>query len=191
MNRELYKAVIRYIDSAEFNFKDTFTGLKENFPNARPESLRSILTQTYSREVRKNYSSQTSEIKRKEYCDTFEKSLRRNVPKEKLGCTIIYIAKKNRFSSALTAKIILSARLNLDCNDSESKKLVNKQVSELLKNTNLISNGRLALEVWKACLEDENYGHYSECIKSAVGNEYEKRLKQKLRHLGISFQVKI
>ena len=188
MKRELYHAIIRCIDEEEFDLEHTFKKLKEIFPKERPESLRSILTQQYSKEVKNTYRAQTSEHKRKEYCEKFEKSLSGSVSKDnqsKSGCTIIDIAKKNRFSPALTAKIILSERLSLNCNDNESK----KHVKELLKDTNLIPDGKLALEVWRACLEDGNYGHFSECIKSAVGNEYEKRLKQHLRHLGISFQV--
>jgi len=187
MKRELYHAIIRCIDDEEFDLENTLRKLKEIFPSERPESLRSILTQQYSRKVKNTYSAQTSELKRKEYCDKFEESLNGNVSKDKQsesGCTIIDIAKKNRFSPALTARIILSERLSLNCNDIDLK----KHVKALLKDTNLIPDGKLALEVWRACLEDGNYGHFSECIKSAVGNEYEKRLKQNLRRLDISFQ---
>ena len=190
MKRELYNTIIRNITGEEFDLEGTLSKLKDNFPCVRAETLRSILTQQYSSTVKKNYHSQTSELKRKEYCDSFENSLNISTLNEnntRRGCTIIDIAKKNRFSPALTAKIILSERLRLNCNDSDSK----KRVKELLKDTNLIPNGKLALEVWRACLEDENYGYYSECIKSAVGNEYEKRLKQNLRRLGISFQVRL
>lgn len=187
MKRDLYISIIRCICGEEFDLECTLSKLKDNFPGVRAETLRSILTQQYSSTVKKTYRSQTSELKRKEYCDSFENSLNISTLNEnnsRSGCTIIDIAKKNRFSPALTAKIILSEHLGQNGNDSDSK----KHVKELLKDTNLIPNGKLAFEVWRACLEDENCGYYSDCIKSAVGNEYEKRLKQNLRRLGISFQ---
>ena len=188
MKRDIYTAIIAFIDGAEFDFELTFTRLRSNFPEERVESLRSILTQKYSREVTKNYQSLATKSKRKELYKTFEKSFRGSHASQgnnDSGCAIVDIAKRNRFSSAVTAKIILSEHLN--CSDAESQ----QHVKSLLKDTNLISNGKLAFEVWRACLEDENAGYYSDCIKSAVGQEYERRLKRKLRCLGISYQVSI
>ena len=188
MKREIYNSILELIDGEEFDLQNTLKRLKENFPSERVETLRSILTQQYSKEVKKTYRLQTSEVKRKEYCDLFQRYLNENHISNtqiRSESAIAKIAIDNRFSPALIAKIILSEQLNISCSDSDSK----KKVKELLNNTNLIPNGKLAFEVWRACLEDENYGHYSECIKNAVGNEYEKRLKQNLRRLGISFQV--
>ena len=189
MKREIYNSILEIIDGEEFDVQNTLKELKRKFPSEHVETLRSILTQQYSKEVKKTYRSQTSELKRKEYCDLFQMHLNENLVSDKQlrkESAISEIAINNRFSPALIAKIILSEQLNISCSDNDSK----KKVKELLNNTNLIPNGKLAFEVWRACLEDENYGHYSECIKNSVGNEYEKRLKQNLRRLEISFQVR-
>ena len=188
MKREIYISVLETIDGKEFDLQNTLKELRTKFPLVRLETLRSILTQQYSKEVKKTFRSQTSELKRKEYCDSFQKYLNGNLAiKAQFDneSAIAASAINNRFSPALIAKIILSEQLNLNSPDYDAK----KRVKELLNNTNLIPNGKLAFEVWRACLEDENYGHYSECIKNAVGNEYEKRLKKNLRRLGISYQV--
>lgn len=190
MKRESYNAIIKCLEGKEFDFEETLNKLKECFPSERSESLRSILTQQYSKEVKNNYRSKTSDKnKRKKYYEEFQKSVKNETNSDnKRNFIIVDIAKKNRLSPAITAKIILTESLGLEISDSDKES--KKYIKELLANTNLIPNGKLALEVWRALLEDEYCGYYSECIKSAIGNEYEKRLKQNLRRLGISFQVK-
>ena len=105
--------------------------LRQKFPGVRAETLRSIITQQYSCSVKKTYRSQTSESKRKEYCDSFEKNLNQTILQgnnSKKGSIIIDIAKKNRFSAALTAKIILSQRLGICCNDSDSNLIDDRSI---------------------------------------------------------------
>ena len=58
-----------------------------------------------------------------------------------------------------------------------------------MRDTNLIEDSDVAVEVLKATLSDESYGYLSECTKRSVGAEYERRLKRHLRKLNISFQV--
>ena len=58
-----------------------------------------------------------------------------------------------------------------------------------MRDTNLIEDSDVAVEVLKATLSDESYGYLSECTKRSIGAEYERRLKRHLRKLNISFQV--
>ena len=60
-----------------------------------------------------------------------------------------------------------------------------------MRDTNLIEDSDVAVEVLKATLSDESYGYLSECTKRSIGAEYERRLKRHLRKLNISFQVSI
>ena len=189
----MYETIINFIDQNEFGFDSTLKKLKNNFPNLRHDSLRSILTQKYQRIVKKTKSQQllgTTE-KSKDLYRKFQLKHRQHHTEGSSNAdgstTIVDIAKRNKYSSALLAKIILIEHLNYggDAYDKQAE----KHVKELLKDTTLISDGKLAVEVWRACLEDENYGYTSDIIKASVGQEYERRLKRKLRKLGISYQV--
>ena len=100
---------------------------------------------------------------------------------------IVELARANRFSATLTAKALLVDHLTET--SGEGKPPTKQQVSALMRDTNLIEDSDVAVEVLKATLSDESYGYLSECTKRSIGAEYERRLKRHLRKLNISFQV--
>ena len=100
---------------------------------------------------------------------------------------IVELARANRFSATLTAKALLVDHLTET--SGEGKPPTKQQVSALMRDTNLIEDSHVAVEVLKATLSDESYGYLSECTKRSIGAEYERRLKRHLRKLNISFQV--
>ena len=134
MKREIYISVLETIDGKEFDLQNTLKELRTKFPLVRLETLRSILTQQYSKEVKKTFRSQTSELKRKEYCDSFQKYLNGNLAiKAQFDneSAIAASAINNRFSPALIAKIILSEQLNLNSPDNDAKKRVKELKSAI------------------------------------------------------------
>ena len=61
------------------------------------------------------------------------------------------------------------------------------QVSVMMKDTTLIEDGRLAMEVFLSTIKDDSYGHLAEAIKHSIGEEHEQKLKDILTRLGIPF----
>lgn len=154
----------------------------KKFPEIKNESLRSILNQEYQKRVKRAHKLKFTEGNRKEFFNAFQVATKS--PDYKEG-VIIRIAKKNRFSPAQIAKVILEEHLK---KFSDLEELEKSKVSQLIKNTALIDDQKLATEIWLANLKDNNYGPSSECIKSAIGYDYEKKAKKELEKLGVSYQ---
>lgn len=179
----VHKAVVKFIEAEEWNFEETLVKLADKFPDERYESLRSILNQEYQKRVKRTHSWQTSEQKRKEVYNTYVTRVKDKNYTPASG-VIVQIAQKNRFSSAQTAKIVLEESLRRQSGTFPSK----THVSQLLKNPALLEDGKLATELMVASLKDDTYGFTSECIKSAIGSEYERKAKRMLLQLGLTYQ---
>lgn len=183
MKKEIYKDVVKTIDNEDWDFDHVLEILTEKFSDQKVESLRAILNQEYQKRVKKTHKLQFCEQKRKELFHSFHSAVKSKDYKEGV---IIKLAKKNRFSPAQTAKIILEEYMKKDLSPEDQHSKV--QISHLMKNTALIDDQKLALEIWRANLKDNNYGFSSECIKSAIGYDYEKKAKKALEALGLSYQ---
>ena len=61
------------------------------------------------------------------------------------------------------------------------------KVSIMMKDTTLIEDGKLAMEVFLATIKDDSYGHLAEAIKQSVGEEHEQKLRDILTRLQIPF----
>ena len=70
---------------------------------------------------------------------------------------IVELARANRFSATLTAKALLVDHLTET--SGEGKPPTKQQVSALMRDTNLIEDSDVAVEVLKATLSDESYGY--------------------------------
>lgn len=75
------------------------------------------------------------------------------------------MAKDVAFSPALMAKLLLEE----DLQRTKGAKPTSNQINPLFKDTNLITDGRLAAEVMFASLKDNVYGHVSDWIKHSYG----------------------
>jgi hypothetical protein len=172
--------VVAEIECQDFDTDECLQVLLKRFPNERPESLRSILAQSVQRRVKKSNAYNTSEPARKDIYDEYNERVKQDRPG-----VIVGIAKRNRFSPALTAKLVLEEwLLERYGGEAASKDLVRK----FTRNTCLIEDGRLAEEVFLAGIKDDSYGFVSEAIKDSIGKEYEQRIRNRLRELNIGFQ---
>ena len=176
MKREVYKKVLEVIKNEEWDFDIVFQKLIDKYPKEKPETLRSILNQEYQNQVKKTHKSQTSDLKKSQIIQEFHELT--SDPNYKSGA-IIRIAKKNRFSPSLTGKLILKEFY---------PEATDKQISQFLINSALIDHEILATEIWLANLRDNNFGFSSNCIKTAIGRDFENIAKKKLEKLGISYQ---
>ena len=184
MKRSVHKAIVETIENTEFDYHVCLEVLIEKFPKVRKQSLSSILSQEHQKRVKRSYGYQTSAAKRKENARIYKERLQQQGKSPDEAGIIVKIAKQNRFSATLTAKALLVDHLT----EKHGKPPPKQQVSQLMKDSNLIEDSKLAVEVFKATLFDENYGFLAECTKRTLGCDYERRLKRHLRNLNISYQ---
>ena len=86
--------------------------------------------------------------------------------------------------------IMLGLRMLLDTRYSHDKEEgggAKSKVSIMMKDTTLIEDGKLAMEVFLATIKDDSYGHLAEAIKQSVGEEHEQKLRDILTRLQIPF----
>jgi len=184
MKREIYDQIVQVIENEEWDFDQVLHLLTVRFSEVKAETLRSILNQEYQKRVKRTHKSQTCDSKRREIFHSFNSAIKSKDYKEGV---IVKLAKKNRFSPAQTGKIILEEYLkrNLEQDSNLNTKV---HISHLMKNPALIEDQKLAVEIWRANLKDNNYGFTSECIKSSIGFDYEVKAKKALEAAGLSYQ---
>jgi len=141
------------------------------------------LNQEYQSKVKRTHKHQTSDQKRSELYNAYNSAVN---SKSYTEGVIVKLAKKNRFSPAQSAKIILEEYIKRNKEDPEE--FSKEKISKLIRDTTLIDDQKLATEVWLANIKDNNYGPSSECIKAAIGYDYEKKAKKALERLGLSYQ---
>lgn len=102
------------------------------------------------------------------------------------------------YSPVLTARLILDGLnqqglLELVDNIDEAKReklnaaSIASSLSSLIKQTELIKNGRLAREIQEACFADDDFGPAIDVVKNLIGVEYEIKLERILNEQGLSF----
>jgi len=183
MKKSVHKQVINAINKEEWDFENVLEILVRKFTDEKRETLRSILNQEYLKNIKRHHKYQTSEDKKREIVSVYHSAVRSKDYRQASAGVIIDIAKRNRFSPAITAKIIVEDYLKTDQGEVSKEKL-----SQLTKNSALIEDQTLATEVWLANLKDSHYGVSSESIKTAVGYDYEKKAKRALEEIGLSYR---
>jgi len=187
MNLSTYESIINFIKDKPRNFDSMLAALLDEFPLEREDSVRSILSQEYQRQVKKGFKeSHSSGNKRriyKRYTEAVDK-----------GCEpgILVRLSSEVGSSALTARMVLEERLyEQERNKQEDSKIdekaVKQKVGKMMRDTTLIEDGLLAYEVWLATLDDHSYGPVAEAIKGSVGEEHEQKIKDILTEMEIPY----
>lgn len=190
MKRAVYEQVVKAIARSTWDFDDCLAALEEKFPDEKADVLRSILAQQHSKHVKKNYYANARPHKRRAVISDYYEGCQRS---EDVG-VIEDIALKNRFSIALTGRIIIedyiakNHELSGDPDKPEDKAKLKTLTSKLMRTPELIRDVRLAQEITYACYADNLYGPNAECIKQGIGHEYEVVLKQELRKRNIGFE---
>lgn len=137
MKRAVYLEIVKKIEKqTEWNFDKCVEGLGVQYPNESIESIRSIVAEQYKKIVKRHFHALKGNRKRfyNEVIDRIQKGENR---------IIIDIARKRKFSSALIAKFVLEEWLIRQTGETD----VEKKAKQLLQNPNLITNGKLGIEV--------------------------------------------
>jgi len=193
MDLSLYLQIESFVQPHLKDFDKAIQLVINQFPQVRPESLRSILAQLYQRFIKLNYRVAHSGEKRRRIYKEFVSLLQSGSEQG----IIIRLAIENKTSPALAAKIIVEEYLKEDLKPDEleeyqtgDKKAFNSirlRATQLIKNHALIEDADLAYEVLLAKLRDHCYGQIAESIKQSIGEEHEQIIKDKLTELNIPF----
>merc|ERR1719154_370283 len=109
---------------------------------------------------------------------------------------VVRLAHQAADSSALTARMVLEEYLSENAKKEGREvtkpgeykdQALKSQTSMLMKDTTLIEDGRLAMEIFLATLKVDSYGPVAEAIKHSIGEEHEQKLKDCLTKLDIPF----
>ena len=97
-------------------------------------------------------------------------------------------------SPVLICRLVLDGLIRTNQLEINTETLLNTKlikdklsISNLIKETHLIKNGRLAAEILSCCSLDDDYGPSIDLIKNLIGLEYEMKLEHILVNSNISF----
>ena len=187
-----YESIISAISKKSWNFDFVLSELLEEFPLERPESVRSILSQEYQRHIKKGFKAGQSGARKAAVYKAVKQAAAGGDP----DGVVVRLAHQAADSSALTARMVLEEYLSENAKregrevtkPGEYKdQALKSQTSMLMKDTTLIEDGKLAMEIFLATIKDDSYGPVAEAIKHSIGEEHEQKLKDCLTKLGIPF----
>ncbi|XP_075223652.1 CDAN1-interacting nuclease 1 isoform X2 [Lycorma delicatula] len=183
MDSLLYNDIIRFIRQYKGTSRYCLKTLKAMYPNVSPFTLGSICSFHCQYKMMANHSRIKNRI------DVLYERFQQAVAEGQSPGIIIRLAVDIDVCSGLLARSILEYHyIEKDCPDS-GKKIPNKTfISQMLKDTTLIKDRDLAIEIYLSTIHDDQYGPVSDTIKNCIGNEYEELLKKKLQELGLAFR---
>ncbi|KAF5275379.1 hypothetical protein FQA39_LY06836 [Lamprigera yunnana] len=181
MEEEDYKGIIKTIKGYNGLSKDCLVVVMEAFPKFSKDTLQSIVSNEYQKRMRYLYVK-TPETVNKFY-NLYTEALERN---DEPGI-IVRMATDFRICPCLIAKLILQKSFMDDSVSNDNLKISN-QVKRLIRDTNLISDPRLAYEVYLCTLYDDLYSPSVEIMRTSIGQEYEIKLQRELARLGLAFR---
>jgi hypothetical protein len=173
--QELYELVCKEVERFHRESNNGYSSLKyETFTSIYSTLKRRQMFKSSSNQWRKLKDSSVNLSQRYKELSEFSES------KENL-----LIRMSNEFnlnSPVLMARLILDGFIRLgqlelvDNLDYLSKEKI--QLSLLIKETQLLKDGRLACELLEACFLDDDYGPSIDLIKNLIGIEYEQKLEK-------------
>lgn len=198
MDLGTYRHIVNTVRQNIWHYDTALSEGLDQFPGERPESIRSIVSQEYQKHIRTTFRSAHAAEARRRIYRIFKELLAGGQQQQQRsgGGLIVDIARREHFSPALTARIILEEYIKenqLDCvgfrsdNPKAREAAFKSQVSQLWRNPLNIQWEELGYEVLVANLKDHSYGHVAEAIKHSIGEEHEQKLKDCLTALNIPF----
>lgn len=100
---------------------------------------------------------------------------------------IIRMASELSTSPVLIARVVLDGMIKMGTLELVPNAPSKIQISQLVKETHLLKNGRLAYEIWECCCVDDEHGPVIDVIRNLVGVEEEAKLESWLISRGIAF----
>eukprot|EP00092_Neocalanus_flemingeri_P050093 GFUD01057780.1.p1 GENE.GFUD01057780.1~~GFUD01057780.1.p1 ORF type:complete len:317 (+),score=114.74 GFUD01057780.1:75-1025(+) len=192
MEMNTYEKIVYSISFKSWDFDKVLAELAEEFPLERKESVRSILSQEYQKHIKKGFKAGHSDVRKAAVYESVRQAAASGEP----DGAIVRLAQQGAASSALTARMVLEEYLT-ENNKKDGREVtkpgeykdqaLKSQTSMLMKDTTLIEDGKLAMEIFLATIKDDSYGPLAEAIKHSIGEEHEQKLKDCLTKLDIPF----
>jgi len=185
MDSSVYEEIIKSLQSRNWTDLDLIQAeLTEEFAEVAEHSIRSILCQEYQRHVKATFKLHHSEERKVAVYGDLMRDLQTR-PGGGAGA-LVSLAFSSGCSPALTARSVLEQHCRSH-GQTESADGEKTQVSQMMKDSTLIEDGRLAMEVFLATIKDDSYGCFAEAIKQSIGEEHEQKIKDLLTQLHIPF----
>jgi len=179
MDKSVYDDVIKSLRSRDWSDFDVIQSeLSEEFSEVSGASIRSIICQEYQRHVKATFKSHHSEERK---AAVYEEVMSELETGGREG-SLIRLAARAGSSPALTGRAVLEHHWQCQGADTDRN-----TVSQVMKDTTLIEDGNLALEVFLSTIKDDSYGCFAEAIKQSIGEEHEQKIKDFLTELNIPF----
>ncbi|XP_044745495.1 CDAN1-interacting nuclease 1 [Coccinella septempunctata] len=179
MKAELFKEIVTFIKEYKGLTFYCLDELEKLYPSVSKDALASILSYEFQSKMRAVYSK--SQQARNKYWEAYNKGM-----KAKEDGVILRISKDEGIAPCLIAKLILLEYLE------RSKKVedenVLQTVNRYLKNTSLIPDGDLAVEVFMCTVFDNLYSPAADVIRHATGQQYEIQLHKEVTKLNLAFR---
>lgn len=177
MKLQLYNEIIKEMN--KLPSRDALTLLKSKYKDLSERTLRSIISQECQRKTKRlHVKHHSSEAMESYYAKYLQMCKNLQAP----GCAL-QLADENDLAPSLMARILLEQHL------SQHGEIVSckQEISRLMKNTCLIEDKLLSIDVYLCILNDDQYGPLTDSVRHSIGQEYEFKLKQHLQKLHIPF----
>ncbi|XP_064476953.1 CDAN1-interacting nuclease 1-like [Ornithodoros turicata] len=174
MKLALYKEIIQNFYS--INKRICEEELQKIFPAVPGLTLRCIVYQERQRYTKKNYYRLVNAADK--HYDFYRTAASSGEPH---GFLLRY-ADEIGLAPSLLARLVLQKHFEHVGEDSSKQRL-----SEAMKDTTTINDSTLSVETFYCILNDNSYGPIMDVMRHSVGLEYEMKLKQDLRELGLVF----
>ncbi|GFT35955.1 protein C15orf41 homolog [Nephila pilipes] len=171
----------------EIKKRDCIGELKLEFPDVPAGTLESIVHQESQRKIKKSYYYHGAPENIAKYYQRYVTQIQ---SKDNKCGILLQIADEIDFSPALLAKFILEYHYKINSKENNlnaEESITKSEISEMFRNTALIQDKHLGAEIKLCILSDSCYGPLCDVLRNLSGSETEKKLKDDLTKLGISF----
>ncbi|KAK3096572.1 hypothetical protein FSP39_001400 [Pinctada imbricata] len=175
MKLTVYNEIIALMH--KYKSRDSLCKVQERYPNVSLSALGSIFAQDYQKKMRKTHHLHYNPEKIEQYYQIYCKGVQ-----EKKKNVLYKLANEVDLSPALLARIILER--SLSCEGTVPSKSV---VTRMMKDTSLIEDPVLPVEIHTCIVCDDHYGPLVDNIKHSIGHEYEFKLNKILDDLGLAY----
>jgi len=181
MDIEVYEEILTSLRLRAWTDLDVLQDeLCKEFPQLPRGTIRSILCQEYQRHVKSTFRASHSDQNKRLVTHKVDEALHNGQDQG----VIVRLASETGTSPALTARMVMETKIGEAKQEDNGGK---SQLSQMMKDSTLIEDGKLAMEVFLATIKDDSYGHLAEAIKQSIGEEHEQKLKDILTSLDIPF----